>query len=194
MSSFLKVLQPWPLAEGPNQLCSSFFLLVCISTLPKDCITCLSRKHEDTSHAAKKNGVRIFSTCMNYIPHRTVPVLLLSTRYHCSFTALLASPNVQFWNYWLHTFFPDITFVCPASLIAISARERSVRYTEVSNLQTQLKGSFSVLGTWDDSWGEEFYTDTSAKLLQTKPLRISDSLTTVHRINVVLLIIPMFSW
>lgn len=39
-----------------------------------------------------------------------------------------------------------------------------------------------------------FHTGTSAKLLQTKPPRISDSLTTVHRITVVLLIIPMFSW
>lgn len=49
-------------------------------------------------------------------------------------------------------FFPSTIFLCPGRLIA---PERSVRYKEVSNLQTQLKGSFSVLGTWSDSWGKD---------------------------------------
>lgn len=130
-----------------------FLLLASISTPTQRLLPCLSRKHEDTSHATKKTEVRTFKTCMNYIPHRIVPVPLLSTRYHCSFTALLTSPVYS--SDRIHPFFPDTIFFCPASLRAIPAPERAVRYTEVSNLQTRLKGSFSILRTWEDSWWKD---------------------------------------
>lgn len=209
MSSFLEGLQPWPLQAGPDHLCSAFLPLACISTLTQRLYN-LSKQEawghfpnhqenwsKDVQNLHKTLYLTGLSQFSSFPPDITVASLVC---WHLQCIVLKwLTPCFLYGHHFCLSCKPDSN-LCSWEVCQI---HRGVKTTDTDKeflLCPGYLGWFLGEGLWRTPvqniirLRSLFHTDTSAKLLRTKLPRISDSSTTVHRITVVLLIIPMFSW